>query len=52
MFIYIQDIFSTNMNETIVLIKSYEPLLEAISAYAGHVTNIFAVFSVRVGQML
>ena len=31
--------------------KSYEPLLDGISAYAEHVTNYSAVYSERVGQM-
>ena len=32
-------------------LQSYVPLLEGISAYAEHVTNCFAVFSERGGQM-
>ena len=32
--------------------QSYEPLHEGVSAYAEHVTNYFAVFSERGGQML
>ena len=31
--------------------QSYEPLLEGISAYTEHVTNYFAVFSEKGGQM-
>ena len=50
MLIYIYDTFSTNMGEIRVKI-SYEPLLEGIFGYAEHVTNYFAVFSERGGQM-
>ena len=31
--------------------KSYEPLLDGVSACTAHVTHVFAIFSERGGQM-